>query len=85
MSDDLACPRCEGTGDWCCPLPETECDGHYCGYCEGTGRRLPTLAEWDALRAERDRYKDALRQVKNNPWAWPSSQSIARAALDGDA
>lgn len=46
---DLTCQQCGGDGEYRCP-PEIECDGHHCSRCDGTGRRLPTLNEWDAVQ-----------------------------------
>lgn len=75
---DLTCPTCPGDGWTQAPWGLERCT------CGGTGRRSPTLAEWDALRAERDRYGEALRQIRGLDAAIGPSRmrEVARTALD---
>lgn len=58
-----------------------------CPDCHGTGRRPPTLPEWDDLVAERDRYRGTLQTIATAGPAPVRSfayrlMGYARAALD---
>lgn len=75
MDADLTCPICEGTGDRVFNPTKR------CVECHGEGRRRPTLAEWDALRAERDRCRRALVRIEDvDP---RDARRIAGQALGG--
>lgn len=93
MDADLTCPACEGSGQRFEPVESQSLRGPSvrrapCPDCRSNpGRRPPTLAEWDALRADREtlaatlaHYRGTLRGIAfgltNRPdWA-------ARAVLD---
>lgn len=89
---DLTCQTCKGTG----MAPLYSEDGptvqHFrCLPCNGFGRRLPTLTEWDDLRAERDHYRDTRWAVIDEEvlvveavYATREEASAARDALNGD-
>jgi len=82
MDADLTCQRCRGTGN--IDSDAAQSGQEVCRACAGSGRRRPTLDEWDDLRAERDRYWLALETIRQSGTVSPAEEAhrIARAALD---
>lgn len=76
MDVDLTCPLCKGSGN------RAYAQEYPCINCHGTRRRPPTLAEWDALRAERDELDGIVSAYHDATGCLPEDASALRAERD---
>lgn len=72
---DLMCHICGGSG-----VRAYE-PAQRCVLCRGSGRRYPTLREWDALVAERGRLREALERCRKRPP--PADRAVCPLCWDG--
>lgn len=77
MDADLTCRPCELARQRRGSPPRATCLT-----CQGTGRRFPTLTEWDALRAERDELDGIVSAYHDATGCLPEEAQVLRAERD---